>query len=230
MARSHADLTEHQQRLQGLKSWASYSAGQTITKPVTGMCSTQEESTCKWDIWFQTIPQSALFLLVILMVLMTIVIKMVIMVIMMMMMMVRKIIILIRSLSVMPSSHLPRTLCDKFVYAMHSVQNFLGIVGGYKATAYMFTLSTGIVQFLLRGLGGQPGVSIRTEDCAEIVRKSCNVSAVAVQSPQPPHGNCTEAVRGSAFARCPCGDCAMRPMTCQWATVLQFFQICKTSR
>ena len=33
------------------------------------------------------------------------------------------------------------------------------------------------------------------------VRKSCNVSAVAVQSPHPPHGNRTEPVRGSAFAR-----------------------------
>ena len=70
---------------------------------------------------------------------------------------------------------------------------------------------TGIVQFLLRGLGGQPGVN-RYRDCAEIVRKSCNVSAVAVQSPQPPHGNRTEPVRESAFARCPCGDCAMPPI------------------
>ena len=69
--------------------------------------------------------------------------------------------------------------------------------------AYVFTLATGIVQFLLRGK------SVR--DCAEIVRKSCNVSAVAVQSPQPPHGYRTEPVRGSAIARCLCGDCAMPP-------------------
>ena len=59
-------------------------------------------------------------------------------------------------------------------------------------------------------------------DCAEIVRKSCNVSAVAVQSPQPPHGNRTEPVRGSAFARRPCGDCAMPPTTCLRASVLRF--------
>ena len=38
------------------------------------------------------------------------------------------------------------------------------------------------------GPRGQPGVH-PYRDCAEIVRKSCNVSAVAVQSPQPPHGN-----------------------------------------
>ena len=79
------------------------------------------------------------------------------------------------------------------------------------------------------GPWGQPGVN-PYRDCAEIVRKSCNVSAVAVQSPQPLRGNRTEPVHGSAFARCPCGDCAMPPTTCLRATVLRFFQICKTSR
>ena len=53
------------------------------------------------------------------------------------------------------------------------------------------------------GPRGQPGVN-PYRDCTEIVRKSCNVSAVAVQSPQPPRGNRTEPVWGSAFARCPC--------------------------
>ena len=38
--------------------------------------------------------------------------------------------------------------------------------------------------------------------CAEIVRKSCNVSGVAMQSPQPPHGNHTEPMP------LPCRDCA----------------------
>ena len=38
------------------------------------------------------------------------------------------------------------------------------------------------------GPRGQPDVN-PYRDCAEIVRKSCNVSAVAVQSPQPPHGS-----------------------------------------
>ena len=37
------------------------------------------------------------------------------------------------------------------------------------------------------GPRGQPGVN-PYRDCAEIVRKLCNVSAVAVQSLQPPHG------------------------------------------
>ena len=55
------------------------------------------------------------------------------------------------------------------------------------------------------GPRGQPGIN-PWRDCAEIVRKSCNVSAVSVQSPHPPHGNRTEPLRGSAFARCPCGE------------------------
>ena len=74
------------------------------------------------------------------------------------------------------------------------------------------------------GPRGQPGVH-PYRDCAEIVWKSCNVSAVAVQSPQPLHRNCTEPVRGSAFARCPCGDCAMPPTTCLRA--YNFFKIVK---
>ena len=45
------------------------------------------------------------------------------------------------------------------------------------------------------GPRGQLGIN-PYRDCAEIVRKSCNVSAVAVCSPQPPHGNRTEPVRG----------------------------------
>ena len=56
----------------------------------------------------------------------------------------------------MPSSHLPRTPCDKFVYDF-SVR-FLGHrIGGYGLRHNVFTLSTGIVRFLLRDLGGNPG-------------------------------------------------------------------------
>ena len=130
----------------------------------------------------------------------------------------------------MPSSHLPRTPCDiKFVYNFQC--DFWGIVGGYiRATAYVYYEHRAIS---CTGPRGQAGVNPYRK-CAEIVRKSCNVSAVAVQSPQPqpPHGNRTEPVRGSTFARCPCGDCAMPPTTCLRATGLRFFffQICKTSR
>ena len=50
---------------------------------------------------------------------------------------------------------------------------FFGHRRSPRATAYVFTLSTGIVRFLVCGLGGQPGVN-PYRDRAEIVRKSCN--------------------------------------------------------
>ena len=130
----------------------------------------------------------------------------------------------------MPSSHLPRTPCDKFAYDFPC--DFWGIVGGYGLRHICSHCLRASCNFFYTGPRGQPGVN-PYRDCAEIVRKSCNVSAVAVQSlqpPQPPQGNRTESVRGSAFARCPCGDCAMPSTTCLRATVLRFFQICKTSR
>ena len=113
----------------------------------------------------------------------------------------------------MPSSHLPRTLiwysqyaprtpCDKFVYDFPC--DFLGIVGGY--TGYGIILCAHIVYghraISSTGPQGQPGVN-PYRDCAEIVRKSCRCRPVSAA----PHGNRTEPVRGSAFARCPCGDC-----------------------
>ena len=118
----------------------------------------------------------------------------------------------------MPSSHLPRTPCDKFIYDFPS--DFLGILGGYglrRMCSHCLRASCDSPT----GPRGQPGVN-PYRDCAEIVRKSCNASAVVVQSPQPSHGNRMEPVRGSAFAR-PCGDCAMPPTTCLRATVLRFF-------
>ena len=85
-----------------------------------------------------------------------------------------------------------------------------------------------------KGPRGQAGV-IPYRGCVEIVRKSCNLSGVAVQSPQPPDRNRTEPVRlapwhhcavfeRAASARCPCGDCAMPPMICLRATDLRFFK------
>ena len=48
---------------------------------------------------------------------------------------------------------------------------------------------------------------------------------MSVQSPQPPPGNRMEPVRGSAFARCPCGDCAMPPTT--WLRAYDFSKFVK---
>ena len=91
---------------------------------------------------------------------------------------------------------------------------------------------------------GQAGVNPYT-GCAEIARKSCNLSAGAVQSL---HRNQTEPVRlpvvsveaarrmvrwrlcsrcivfeCAAYTQCLCGDCAMPPTTCLRATDLRFF-------
>ena len=61
-------------------------------------------------------------------------------------------------------------------------------------TLYTFCMSTGWAKLY----GG----------CAEIVQKSCNADAVAVQSLQIPHGNRTAPVRASTDAgRKWCGDC-----------------------
>ena len=88
----------------------------------------------------------------------------------------------------MPSSHLPRTPCDKFVYDF--LRDFLGIVGGYGICVHIVY---GHRAFSSTGPREQPGVN-PYRDCAEIVRKSCNVSAVAVQS-RPSHGACAGIVQ-----------------------------------
>ena len=101
----------------------------------------------------------------------------------------------------MPSSHLPQNPCNKFVYDFP--YDFLGIVGGYGLRHMRSHYLRASCDFFYGASGANP-----YRDCAEIVQKSCNVSAVAVQSPHPPHGNRTEPMRGSAFGRCPCRDCA----------------------
>ena len=56
--------------------------------------------------------------------------------------------------TLMISSHLPRAPCVKFVYKFLCI--FFGIVGGY-GVMYVFSLTTSIVWFLVRALGGKPG-------------------------------------------------------------------------
>ena len=53
------------------------------------------------------------------------------------------------------------------------------------ATVYALIFGTGIVQFLTWARSDRPYCG-----CAEIVQKSSDASADAVQSPQIPHGNC----------------------------------------
>ena len=55
----------------------------------------------------------------------------------------------------LPSSHLLRTPCDKLIYDFPC--DFVLHRRWLWATAYVFTLSTSIVRFLLQGLGGNLG-------------------------------------------------------------------------
>ena len=96
----------------------------------------------------------------------------------------------------MPSSHLPRTLCDKFFYDFPC--NFFGIVCGYGLRRMCSHCLGASCDFFYGASGATRGKSVKRlcGDCMEIVRKLCNVSAVAVQSSQPPHG----------IVQSPCGD------------------------
>ena len=90
---------------------------------------------------------------------------------------------------IMPSSHLPRTPCDKSVYDFPC--DVLGIVGGYGATAYVFTLFYGHCAVSSTGPRGQPrGKSVQRlcRDCTEIVQCQCSCRAVSASSARKSYG------------------------------------------
>ena len=133
--------------------------------------------------------------------------------------------------SLMPSSHLPRTPCDKFVYDFPC--EFLGIVGGYTGYGIGVHIVYGHCAISSTGPRGQPvttGVN-PYRDCAEIVRKSCNASAVAVQSRQPPHGNlqspCGDRASHGAGTRAGIVQCHLRHVYGLWAYDLFPFKFVK---
>ena len=89
----------------------------------------------------------------------------------------------------MLSSHLPRAPYDKFVYDfLCNFYYFFGIVGSYNVHIVYDHRAISCT-----GPPGQAGIN-PYRGCTEIVRKSCNLSAVSVQSPQHPHGNHTQPV------------------------------------
>ena len=116
----------------------------------------------------------------------------------------------------MPSSHLPRTSCDKFVYDFPC--DFWGIVGGY-GLRHMFTLSTASCNFFYGASRATRGKSVQIET----VRRLYENRAMSVQLPSSLRSLRTEIVRS------PCGDCEMPPtcMTCLQATVLRFSKFVK---
>ena len=75
---------------------------------------------------------------------------------------------------------MPSTPCDKFVYDF--LCDLGGIVGGYGLRRMCSHCLRVSCDFFYGASGTTRGKSVY-RDCAEIVRKSSNVSAVAVQSP-----------------------------------------------
>ena len=103
--------------------------------------------------------------------------------------------------SLMPSSHLPRTLCDKFVYDFPC--DFWGIVGGYGLQRMCSHCLRASCDFFYGASGATRGKSVQRlcGDCTEIVECHCNcraVSAASARSPcgdRPSHGTRAEIVQ-----------------------------------
>ena len=100
--------------------------------------------------------------------------------------------------------------------AINLSTRFFGIVGGYGLRHMCSHCLRASWQFLLSGA--------TRGKYTETVRRLYGNRAMSVQLLSSLHSLRTEIVRS------PCGDCAMPPTTCLRATVLRFFQICKTSR
>ena len=100
----------------------------------------------------------------------------------------------------MPSSHLPRTPCDKFVYDF--LCEFRGIVGGYGLRHMCWHCLRASCDFFYGASGATRGKTKSVQrlcgNCTEIVQCQCSCCAVSAAS-----------ARKSDFARCPSGDCAM---------------------
>ena len=85
----------------------------------------------------------------------------------------------------MPSSHLPRTPCDRLVYDFPCY--FGGIVGGYGLRHMYSHCLRASCDFFYGASGATRGKSVQRlyGDCTKIVQCQCSCR---VQSPQPPHG------------------------------------------
>ena len=81
----------------------------------------------------------------------------------------------------MPSSHLPRTPCDKFVYDFPC--DFLGIVGGYGLRHMCSHCLRASCDFFYGASGASRGKSVQRlcGDCMEIVQCQCSCRAVSAQ-------------------------------------------------
>ena len=92
----------------------------------------------------------------------------------------------------MPSSHLPWTPCDKFIYDFPC--DFLGIVGGYGLRRMCSHCLRASCDFFYGASGATRGKSVQRlcGDCTEIVQCQCSCHAVSAASAE--------------IVRSPCGD------------------------
>ena len=87
----------------------------------------------------------------------------------------------------MPSSHLPRTPCDIFVY--DSLCDFLGIVGGYRLWHMCSHCLRVFFSGASRAIRGK-SVQRLCRDCTEIVQCQCSCRAVSAASARKSYGAC----------------------------------------
>ena len=87
-----------------------------------------------------------------------------------------------RSNIAMPSSHLPRTPCDKYIYDFPC--DFLGIVGGYGLRRMCSHSLRALCDFFYGASGATWGKSVQrlSGDCTEIVQCQCSCRAVYASS------------------------------------------------
>ena len=90
--------------------------------------------------------------------------------------------------SLMLSSHLPRTPCDKFAYDFPC--DFLGIVGGYGLRRMCSHCLRASCDFFYGASGATRGKSIQRlcRDCTEIVQCQCSCRAVSAASARKSYG------------------------------------------
>ena len=120
-------------------------------------------------------------------------------------------------MKLMPSSHLPQTPCDKFIYDF--LCNFLGIVGGYRLRRMCSHFVRASCDFFYGASGAIRGKSVQRlcGDCTEIMHCQCSCRAVSATSAQKSYG-----------ARAGIVQYHLRHV--YGLRSYNFFQICKTSR
>ena len=129
---------------------------------------------------------------------------------------------------IMPSSHLPRTPCDKFVYDFPC--DFWGIVGGYGLRNMYSHCLRALCDFFYGASGATRGKAVQRlcGDCTEIVQCQCSCCAVSAASAWQSYG----ARAGIGLRTVPVrGLCNATYMSTGYGlNDFVLLQICKTSR